>query len=309
MIKHRLSKKKKKIDFLKILPWPYPLNVDDFIRTVTTRVWPGCVSTTLASSHLAGGSRGFFINVRSFALIIERFAIFDADETCASRSTFQKCSCIACILCHRDKRFLLTSRIDSSGTLKRERPIKKCPGVRASKESGSFIMMWKGGSWGKLRSDIRESNSNWDKVSFPITRFKWCLKLFTPASQSPPKCGDAAGMKCHCIFSEARRSWTVQSLHAFINARRNLWSAPQNSSRCRCKYHMVDRVDSQIVEKLRENRRMYNPRHTLSGSHELRDIQKSKRNICSISDRVQHTVKPVWGRRNLFRSGKRGETE
>jgi len=36
----------------------------------------------------------------------------------------------------------------------------------------------------------------------PITRLRWCLKLFTVASYSPSKCCDIGGIKCHVILCE-----------------------------------------------------------------------------------------------------------
>ncbi|KAG5875681.1 hypothetical protein JTB14_019457 [Gonioctena quinquepunctata] len=45
-------------------------------------------------------------------------------------------------------------------------------------------------------------SSPYVNVVSPIIRLRWCLIDFTPASQIPPKCEAAGGMKCHLVPAE-----------------------------------------------------------------------------------------------------------
>ena len=80
--------------------------------------------------------------------------------------------------------------------------MRKCPGVNASKSSGSLLSGVSGlefktaSAWVKI-----VAISSYRSVRVPIVRLNSSLNYLTADSHSPPKFGDRAGMKRNSICS------------------------------------------------------------------------------------------------------------
>ena len=111
---------------------------------------------------------------------------------------FQKSCFSFCSNSHRERRLIGMNSKSGSGKDINERPMRKWAGVRAVRSLGSIDM-------GERGLELRTA-SIWERIvlnsskvnkTFPITRLKWNLIDFTPASHNPPKWGAEGGLKCH----------------------------------------------------------------------------------------------------------------
>jgi len=117
---------------------------------------------------------------------------------------------------------------DGSGTNVGADPIRKWPGVKTSRSSGSSVSGVKGrelsiASICAKRVDI----SSYMRRASPITLRKWCFTDFTPASHFPPKCGADGGLNFQFVPSLANNEASrFDSVVAAENSRFNSASAP-----------------------------------------------------------------------------------
>lgn len=120
------------------------LYVEDAVLTSTTRTcpsFPGNVFVTLPSSHLLGGGEGW--SNKTTAPSVRFSCTFchlyrDCSSCKYSRDhTRHNNSWNFCTCCHRDKCDFGSSLTGGTGREFNGLPVKKCPGVRISRHSGS----------------------------------------------------------------------------------------------------------------------------------------------------------------------------
>lgn len=112
----------------------------------------------------------------------------------------QKLSSIWRMSCRRERREPLNDKSDGSGIVVSELPIRKCPGVNASRSSGSSERGLRGLEFSNVSICIRSVFiSSYVRKFSPTTLFKWYFTDLTPASHWPPKCGAAGGLNNHCV--------------------------------------------------------------------------------------------------------------
>ena len=126
--------------------------------------------------------------------------------------------------CQRRRRERVRYENEGSGRASMGLPMRKWPGVSASIPSSSEGRETRGrllrhaSTW--VSTVVNSSN-----VSFTLAtiRFRWVFKLFTAASQRPPKCGACSGMNFHCM------PWVEQNSEMVVCA---LWVS-RNSTNSR----------------------------------------------------------------------------
>ena len=129
------------------------------------------------------------------------------DGTYSRSQRFQKWFVITWACLHLFLLLISRSVTTSIGRLLLARPIKKWLGVSASSSCGSLLTCVSGRLFYSDSTFVRKVS----KVSsvtrcLAATAFRDFFADWTKRSQAPPKCGDAGGLKCHCIPSW--QSWS-----------------------------------------------------------------------------------------------------
>ena len=124
----------------------------------------------------------------------------------SSRHLLQKCWNKLVVICHLDKEDIFKWLKSGSGVSVSGCPIRKCDGVRASMVSSWSVH--NGREFNNASIWVRIVwSSSYDRIWFPMTRFRWYFTALTAASQSPLKWGEAGGTKCHLVELVAASWW------------------------------------------------------------------------------------------------------
>ena len=184
---------------------------------VITRVrpsCPGCRDVTRARGHFARGSFWSVISTRDPSLISFEGWCHLEIERCRCRHSVdhraQKYWSRCWMNCHRSNRETGISNREGSGIVVRGSPIKKCPGVKADKSSGSSERGERGRELNTasicMRRVLRSSNV---RLRSPMVLWRLNFTDLTSASHLPPKWGAPGGLNCQDVPSDAR-SWDIR---------------------------------------------------------------------------------------------------
>lgn len=153
------------------------------------------VGTRLSSHRITISPTWSFLTGRCYFPNLLGEVKYSADHLC------QKCWTRFWQRFQHFKRDTEQQETDGSGNAHKERPIRKCPGIRTSMPSSSGVFLGTSGWLFKHASICAKIVDNSSNVSFmsPMMWQRWLLALFTAASQSPRKCGACSGMNHHCM--------------------------------------------------------------------------------------------------------------
>jgi len=183
---------------------------------------PGCSVVIRPMAHFVHGRFFSFISTTASNLscgpsLIHLFRLWSSFKYSRYHRA-QKSWRIFEMCCHVDKRFTGTEVRSPSGRAVMGLPIKKCAGDSTNASFGSEDIVEIGLEFKIPSTSVVNvlSSSNVNSES-PITRLRWCLKIFTVASHSPPKCGAIGGIKCHVILCELANLFTRSLCSSELN--------------------------------------------------------------------------------------------
>ena len=196
--------------------WTHCLNCPEQVLTVATLTCPsapGNVSLIVASFQDMGGklssrSSTCIPGWRSGCLLCHLLHYCKLFKQSADH-IFHNCWLKHWTCCHPDKLFIVVLVQSGSGRVVNGAPIKKWPGLKWLGSLGSLDSAMRSREFKHASiCVIKVPNSSKVNNALLTVLFQSYFQNLTPASHSPPKCGEFRGMKCqwNCVFNA--KLWT-----------------------------------------------------------------------------------------------------